>query len=266
MMLLRTGLAALVVTAAIVAPCAAHAEDDLPSLEFFYPLVTGRPVIEREIELKLRHESGREGRETELALALELPLLPRWQVELEVPLVFRDPRDGEAAAGAGDIAIENKVLLLASLDPPALLSAGLEVHLPTGSERRGLGGDTTVEPFVRGAVAVGDFDLLAEIAYEIDVSSNVDGEQEQELTAGVAAGWRKFRRVTPLIELTTVTRVRGEDEEDTPRLRGRTQVYLTPGVNFRPLPRTTVRLGIQLPVTGAREQDYVVHAGIVREF
>ena len=63
-----------------------------------------------------------------------------------------------------------------------------------------------------------------------------------------------------------MTRTRGTDEEDAPRLRGRTQVYLTPGFNVRPLPRTTTRLGVQLPVTNARAFDYAILGGLVREF
>jgi hypothetical protein len=67
---------------------AALADEADPNLEFFYPLVTGRPVIERELELKVAHVKGREGRETSVTGAIELPLLPRWQIELEVPIVF----------------------------------------------------------------------------------------------------------------------------------------------------------------------------------
>ncbi len=244
----------------------ALAADDDVNLEFFYPLVTGRPVIERELELKLRHEKGDEGRETDLALALEWPVLPRWQVELEVPFVFQDPRDAASAAGPGDLVIETKFLLLKSADVPALLAAGVEGRIPTGSERRGLGGEASIEPFVRSAIALGPIDLLGEVSFEFNVNAHVHGEHEQTLTAGPAAGYLATRRFTPLLELTTVTRTRGEDEEDGPRIRGTTQIYLTPGLNFRPLPRTTLRLGVQLPVTPAREFDYAIHAGLVREF
>ncbi len=86
----------------------ALADEADPNLEFFYPLVMGRPVIERELELKLAHVKSRAGRETTLAGTIELPVLPRWQIELEAPLVFTDPRDGRSAGGAGDLEIENK--------------------------------------------------------------------------------------------------------------------------------------------------------------
>ncbi len=38
------------------------AEDEEPNIEFFYPVVIRRPVIERELELSVRHEKGRDGR------------------------------------------------------------------------------------------------------------------------------------------------------------------------------------------------------------
>ena len=256
----------LIAIALLIPVNVAVADEADPNLEFFYPLLTGRPVIERELELKVAHLKGRDGRETSVTGAIELPLLPRWQIELEVPLVFSDPRDGGGAVGPGDLKVENKFLLFKSYDTPSLIAVGFEATLPTGSERRGLGGEAAVEAFVRGAVALGPFDVLAEIAYEWNVNARVRGEREQTLTAGVAVGYLLTRRVTPLLELTMVRRLRGTDDEEGPRLRGRSQLYVTPGVNVRPLPRTTVRVGVELPVTDARTFDYAILGGVVREF
>src|SRR5216117_2228438 len=89
----------------------ARAQDGIQNVAFFYPLRTRRPVIEREIEVRVEHAKGRGGRTTEAAAALELPILPRWQVEIEVPLVFQDPKDGEAQGGVGDLSVENKVMV-----------------------------------------------------------------------------------------------------------------------------------------------------------
>src|SRR6266478_4972576 len=142
-------LCALVATSFLLPPTAAVAQEE-PDIEFFYPVVTRRPVIERELELRVKHEKGRDGRETEMAAAIELPLLPRWQIELEVPVVITDPRDGTSAAGFGDLAVENKFLLWKSVEHRALVAAGFELTLPSGSERRGLGGEFAVEPRLGG--------------------------------------------------------------------------------------------------------------------
>src|SRR6267378_396265 len=95
----------------LLAGVPARAQDSLQNVSFFYPLRTRRPVIEREIEFRVEHAKGRDGRTTEAASAIELPILPRWQVELEVHLVFNDPREGAAQGGVGDLRIENKVMV-----------------------------------------------------------------------------------------------------------------------------------------------------------
>jgi hypothetical protein len=254
----------LLATAFVLLSCApVLAGDEEPSLDFFYPLITRRPVIERELELKAVHLKSDEGRETELAAAIEWPVLPRWQVELEVPLLILDPREDITQAGVGDLELDNKFLLFKSVEHKAQVAAGFELRLPTGSERRGLGGEFAVEPYVTAGIALGDFDVLTSAAYEVNLNAHLHAPREHEVSAGIAAAYRWSRWFTPLVELTTVTRTRGDNEDG---LRGRTQVYVTPGFNTRPLPGTTLRLGVELPVTRAREFDYAVHAGLVWEF
>jgi hypothetical protein len=254
----------LLATAAVVlAPPPARAWDEPPGISFFYPLTTRRPVIEREVEFTVDHEKGAGGRSTELRAALEFPVLPRWQVELEVPFIFLQERGRTAQSGPGDIEIETKVLVFDSIDPPALVAIGVEGRFPSGSERRGLGGEAAIEPFITGGVALGPFDVLASIAYEVNLNSHVDGPHEHELTASAALGWRVHRKFTPLVELSTITRLRGDNEDG---LLNKTQVYVMPGFNVRPLPGMTFRMGLDLPLTEARKFDYAIRTGLVIEF
>jgi hypothetical protein len=53
-------LALIIVLAMSAVP--ASAEDGFQNAPFFYPLVTRRPVIEREVELRVLHDKGRDGR------------------------------------------------------------------------------------------------------------------------------------------------------------------------------------------------------------
>jgi len=46
----------------------------------------------------------------------------------------------------------------------------------------------------------------------------------------------------------------------------RTQVTLVPGLNVKPFPRSTLAVGVQLPVTKAREFDYQVRVLFIKEF
>src|SRR5256886_5572796 len=187
----------LLVLPLVLATNPARAQDGIQNVAFFYPLRTRRPVIERELELRVEHAKGRDGRTTEAAAALELPILPRWQVEIEVPLVFQDPKNGEAQGGVGDLSVENKVMVWQSLDWLSQVAVGVEARLPTGSERRGLGGEAAIEPFVSGGIALGDFDVLAAVAYEFNANPHVPGPNEQGLAASAAGGWRGGARVPP---------------------------------------------------------------------
>src|SRR5689334_18598694 len=166
---MKRGIVVLLALFPLLAACPARAQDTaIQNVAFFYPLRTRRPIIERELEFTLEHEKGRDGRTTEAAVALEFPILPRWQVEIEVPVIFNDPVDASTQAGAGDLRVENKVMVWQSLDWLAQVAVGFEARLPAGSERRGLGGEASIEPFVSGGIALGPFDLLASIAYEFN--------------------------------------------------------------------------------------------------
>jgi hypothetical protein len=238
------------------APVAAApaAQDEEPDVEFFYSLVTKRPVIERELEFVLVHAKGREGRETEAAFAVEFPVLPRWQIEVEVPFVIVDPRDASTQAGFGDLEIQNKFLLFRSVEHRALVAAGFELKLPSGSERRGLGGELAIEPFVSAGIGLGPIEVLSSVAWERNLR-----EDEQVLEANLAVAWILNRYVVPLVEVNTVTPLAGDEDH-------RTQVFITPGLNVRVAPGSTARVGIQVPVTRAREFDYALHAGLTWEF
>src|SRR3989441_1621996 len=216
----------------------ARAQDGIQNVAFFYPLRTRRPVIERELEVRVEHAKTADGRVTEAAAAVELPILPRWQVEIEVPLIFREPREGAAQGGVGDLRVENKVMVWQSLDWLSQVAVGMEARLPTGSERRGLGGEATVEPFVTGGIALGDFDLLASVAYEFNVNARVPGPNEQELTASAAAAWRGTPRFPPLGGLVTGTPPRAPQEGE---LRGENRGSIVPGFHPPLLPRPTLR-------------------------
>jgi hypothetical protein len=88
-----------------------------PTIELFDPLVTRNPTPERELELTIEYEKGDE-------------------------------------SGFGDITLGGKALLFQSIERPALVTAGLELGLPTGSESRGLGGDFSVTPYVAAGIAM----------------------------------------------------------------------------------------------------------------
>ena len=103
-------------------------------------------------------------------------------------------------------------------------------------------------------------------AHEWNINSHVVGQREQTLEANLAAAYRVSRWFTPVLEMNTVTRTSGSEQEEGPQLLRRVQLHLTPGFNVQPLPRVTLRAVLQLPVSTAREFDYALHGALVWEF
>ena len=85
----------LAVFAGVAPPAAAQTP-----LDAFFPLLTRRPVIEHEIEMRIVHENRHDERETTISLGIEWPILPRWGVALSVPLAFSEPRDAPSGSFA----------------------------------------------------------------------------------------------------------------------------------------------------------------------
>jgi mono/diheme cytochrome c family protein len=90
------------------------------------------------------------GGETEVAsrLVYERRVGARWQIEAIVPIDVRPGASGDSVAGLGDVVVGAKHALFSTLSTGSIVSAGIEVALPTGSEADGLGnGYTVFEPF-----------------------------------------------------------------------------------------------------------------------
>jgi Putative MetA-pathway of phenol degradation len=278
------GRSAFAITLAImlgvptVAPRAWAQDVEQPVIELFDPLVTRNPTPEREFEITVEYANGDEGEEVEAEVELSWFFGRRFSAGVEIPLVFLMPEEGSNESGLGDIVLGGKVLLFQSIGLPALLTTGLDLGLPTGSESRGLGGDFSVAPYLAGGIAVGPIDLIGDVSYAWAVDGSDEGAEF--FGASVAAGYRGWRTVTPTLELSILTQTRsatrdtrdngdnGEPDEGeaAERIVGKTQVYLTPGVVVSLPRRTTVRTGVQFALMDAREFDYRVIASWQWEF
>jgi hypothetical protein len=255
-----------VAAVAAVAPAARAQDVEELDVQLFDPLVTRSPVPERELEIEVDYEKSREGRELETEVELSWRFGRALSVSLGVPVVYLSPRDGSDVAGIGDLTLDGKYRVFQSVEHAALAAVGLELGLPTGSERRGLGGSTALTPYLTAGIGLRWIDLIGEVAYTWIVDGTDSGLQS--LQVNLAAAYTGWRRVTPLLELNLVTQTRGADrpEEDEPDLVGRTQVYLTPGIVFDLPRRTSLRGGVQIPLTSAKEFDYRIIAIVNWEF
>jgi hypothetical protein len=250
----NAGGLAIAVVLLTAAPASAEA-----TLESFFPIVTRRPVIEYEVELRATHAKPRDARDTTASLAIETPLLPRWGVSLSVPMVFIDPATAPSAAGIGDVELETKLVVYASGDRRALVTAGLSLTLPTGSDDRRLGGALLLEPFAAVGFVVDDLLIVSDVGYIAALEGSP--RDQRRIHAGLAIGRPIGRHVLPFLTLTAVGTLDRASERDDQRRRG-LEVYLGSGLNVRILPRATLGVGVQLPVTRARALDYALFTTI----
>src|SRR5207247_10494648 len=69
---------------------------------------------------------------------------PRGQIAVSLPAGVVDGHGAPLRAGAGDLALSWRHVLLAAPHEASLVSAGVELRLATGNRRHGLGAGTTV--------------------------------------------------------------------------------------------------------------------------
>src|SRR5260370_19663921 len=154
-------LAICVMTGAAACPWASA---EAP-VDYTHTLLLRRPLMEQEVETQVGYRSGTGGREADATIGLDVRLLPRWQIELAVPLLYIDPSRAPDEAGIGGLVLENKVLLYFSPDRKLMLSGGVDVVLPTGSPNRGLRGSVGFAPFAVVGFQVGGVDVRSHTAY-----------------------------------------------------------------------------------------------------
>lgn len=178
------------------------------------------------------------------------------QVEIILPLSSVQGAGGRYG-GVGDIALEYKRVLTHSLARGNIMSATAEFVLPTGSERKGLGGGTAVfEPFVTfGQMLPRDSFIQAQVGFGIPFESGYDNEMFWRAAVGKTFEYPKFgRNFAPMVEILAAR----------PLVSGaKIEWDVLPGAQVTINARQHVRLagGVRLPVTDAdvRKKSVIVY-------
>lgn len=264
-MLTRTGravVAALILLGLDPGPPALGDEVSLPPT-----LVTEGALPATELEAVFQASKSDTERTYELAPSFQYAPIPSFGLKLVVPAVGRDPRGPEPATGGlGDVGLVAKYAPLILPAHQLAVAAGIKLTLPTGSNRRGLGGTFDIAPFVAAGKGFGPLSVQADAGYgwqlnqpqpiepDEEAGERLKAHKEHGATANVAVTFSPIERLGLILELNSVTRVGGEDDG----LKERVQLYLTPGLAVEPAGGWNLRAGVQLPVSSARQFDYNV--------
>ena len=208
-------------------------------LNFRRLLKTGKAFPEAEVVLRLSHRPESGNRESELEAVYENRLGARFQYELALPLRAQAP-PGETG-GAGDFEVSGKQVLHFDVTRLQILSAGLALTLPTGSESRGLGSGTpTVRPFVAHGKGWGRTFLQTRVGATIPLNAErVDPELTWAIGLSRALGPPRVAW-TPAVELAGALNTRtGQHEYG---------VWLETSKPLNRLGHVIASVGVQVPV------------------
>lgn len=142
------------------------------NLNFPRPLFTEKAFPENEVVLQpaVSHRSG-SGTDAALRAIYERRIGKRGHAEIAVPFSSVSG-NGSRRQGVGDVAIAGKYVLHADRPGTRIVSGGLELILPTGNDRRGLGaGATMLEPFLAAGATVGMVYLQGSLNVEVPTAS-----------------------------------------------------------------------------------------------
>ncbi len=114
-------------------------------LNFRRPVFVGKGFPENEVVAIFRPEFGRHETTWEGELSGEMRIGARGWLEASVPTASIDPHDdGPATVGVGDAALAYRHVLLAAPTWGSIVSGGVELAIPTGNSRNGVGAGTPV--------------------------------------------------------------------------------------------------------------------------
>jgi hypothetical protein len=206
--------------------------------------------------------------------SLQYAPIPAFGIKLAVPARVRESRAHEPTVGGiGDVSVMAKYAPLMLGERQLAVSGGIKLTLPTGSEKRDLGGELAVTPFLAAGKGLGAFSLQADAGYtwQLDQPRAIEADEEgapplrpdraEQVTANLTGTYSPHSRLSLILELNSVTVVSSDET-----LNERVQLYVTPGLSVDLAAGWNLRAGIQLPVTSAQAFDYNLVVILTRGF
>ena len=218
-------------------------------LNFPRPLITGKAFPEQEMLVGGRF--GRNGEKVnEYSGVLDYRVNGLTNIEIRSRALSIKPDIGPTESGLGDTVLSVKRVVAFSPRYRTLASAGVELTLPTGSDRRGLGeGSFVFEPNFRAGVDWKQFVVQVAGALAFPArTSNINSEGKLDVAIGRYFFPDPRLQITPMIELNTTTRLSGSSY-------GETKSAILPQVRVKWL---VWSLGVGAPAPITRARDFAV--------
>lgn len=217
-------------------------------LDFPHPLITSKAFPEQHLTVGGRF--GRNGTSIDEYIGrLEYRVNGLTNIGIMARGLYIAPNIGSTVSGLGDTVLSVNRVLAFSTRYRALVGAGLDLALPTGDDRRGLGsGGVVFEPGLRAGV---DWkQVVVQVAGALAVPAGTSNSKSQA-NFDVAIG-RYFSpnprlQITPMIELNTTTGISGSSS-------GELKSALLPLIRVKWL-RWALGVGVQVPITEGRDFD-----------
>jgi mono/diheme cytochrome c family protein len=235
-------------------------------LNFPRPLVTGKAIPEQEVILSGQYTRNvrnlNPGSQKTLAAegSIEYRIDGRTEVELEAPFLVINNDPGPSEAGLGDMAVSFKYVLFFDVQHLSIVSAGLELGLPTGRSSKGLGsGELTWEPYLRAGWRWDDLILQGDMSVELpQQSANTNSSLLYDLALGYEYEPDPRLEIVPMVELNSETLLNGEEG-------GRTLSAVLPELRVNWI-TWSAGAGVQFPFTHLKDYDIQVLFDVTYEY
>ena len=226
-----------------------------PGPHFIDAFFTENAFLERKLRPDVFFSSGDNGKGYTAQLEVEWAFLPRFSAIVHAPFHHVAPNGLPSESGIGDIGIGAKAALVDD-QSAFILALGADLELPTGDENRGLGEEhAAIAPFLLGWLPFGpERRWLLQTSAHADIPLEADPESHVELSA--ALSWTSPLGISPILEGLVEFEVQG----------GPASWALAPGFRFEFAPAWELGGAVRFPVSGPREEDVRIAAGVIRHF
>jgi hypothetical protein len=245
------------------------------SLHFSHPLISESPSPDTKIRLEyffldidgeVEDEGlGEEGegpsrfKENTINLELEYAFSRNISVEADIPFTFLDVNGGSNESNFNNIGVGLKLASFILEEYGILLGGGLEVGLPTGKDRKGIGSDNIfeIEPFADFGYKLRDLEVVGFLSLGFPVNQKGDQNEGDELGYNLSMLYHLGNSFEAILEFDGETVLNGEED-------GESSLNIDPGVKVAPFKNKDIKIGVGagFPLTDDEEFEYRLIASL----